>query len=226
MSGRLSLVACGAVLPHAVAPYLRLIGAYYREFPGEVPAGAWFSQTIVPLFSSVHLPMFHVELQKFCSFMQSYVDDAAEATVRYLVTHWPVSESVKLPLVLDSLRASAARLTVDARRTLGKTIFRRIADMVASDHATVSQAALAALANVSFLGVFGDDITRLLPVVCEAARAKLDDSNPVTSGKAHDAIAAMNGATVAAADRQPRPNNRGRAETWELIAGSAPNDAG
>jgi hypothetical protein len=220
MQRRLSLVACGCVPHLAVAPYLRLIGAYCQDHPEEVPAGAWFSHTIVPLFSSVYLPTFYTELQRFCLFMESYIDDAAEATVRYLVTHWPVSEPMKVPFFVDSLQKSASRLRVDARRPLGKTVFQRIGQMVASEHETVNQAALTALANVSFLSIFHEDIRELMRIVCETAHLEHQDTNPVTKRKVEEAIAAMIG-PITTGEREPRPQSAGRAEKWGLVADCA-----
>jgi hypothetical protein len=216
MRDRLSL---SQLLPYpSISNYLSFIHARLRAAVAALPEIQWFTTAVLPLFASPFLPAFHAELEQLCGLFAGYCDEAPALIAQYLLGHWPATSSVKLPLFLESLGRAVTGIGGEKRRAAARSVFARIADAVASEHAGVVTAALRVLEDPRFLAMFDAEAVAAVygPVAAIAAepspaRAQAINVLAAITRKCSGAAAVLGGA----------PADGGRDERWRLVIDAA-----
>jgi hypothetical protein len=224
MRDRLSLAP---FLPHqAINGHLQFITNFYRANPLNFPPFHWFTSTVLPLFASAGLPMFHGALERLCILFDGYFDESAIVTLKYLLRHWPATYFPKIELYLESSARAVAALREDLRRRIARPLFARIADVLASGHMRASGAALRLLGDDRFLGLFTPDARAPLAALQGRVAALAHSDTPEERLLAANAMAAIARRcdTAFAAPQPPREDDR--VEKWRIVRTAAGEDGG
>jgi hypothetical protein len=218
MCDRLSL---SELLPYpSISNYLSFIHAHLRAAVGELPDVHWFTTAVLPLFASSFLPTFYTELGKLCGLFAGYCDDAPALIAKFLLRHWPVRSSVKLPLFLESVGRAVADMGAEQRRRVARAVFARVAEAVESEHAGVVEAGLRLLEDPRFLALFEAEAVAVVFAAVERTAAE-PSAVRAHAVNVHAAIAKKcNGAVAVRGDGM---EDGGREERWKLVIVAAGN---
>jgi hypothetical protein len=222
MRDRLSLAP---LLTHcAIDGYLQFAAAFYRANPASLPDFRWFTSVLLPLFASPLLAMFHGPLEQLCVLFNGYFDDAALATVQYLLRHWPVTHFPKVELFLESAARAAAARREDLRRRIARPLFARIAEVLGSGHFWAAGAALRLLGDDRFLGLFAADARAAFGAVHAGVAALVHSNSADERALAVNAMVTLSRRSpVSAHDSQPRGEDA-RLEKWRFVRSAAGED--
>jgi hypothetical protein len=213
---RLSL---SSLLPYpSIANYLTFIHGHLRTALEELPEIQWFSAAVLPLFASPFLPAFHFELEQLCSLVIGYCEEAAAIAARYLLRHWPVTSSAKIPLFLESLGRAVSVLGTDQRRVVAQAVFARITEAIEFGHPAVVTGALRLLEDPRFLALF--DAADAAPVYTAVATIAAGAS-PVRAQAVNVLAAVAKKCDGAAVERSEETVESIRDERWKIVIEAA-----
>jgi hypothetical protein len=228
MERRLALVVPGVASFPCVSSYLAQIMSYY-ESEGQLPSRDWFCSTVLPLFTSPFLPVFHEGLQEFCAFMECYFDDLPLDIIRFLLRHWPCTDSAKVHCFVTSLAKAARLISGDRRLSVERAIIARIAQCVASENTVIVKEALLLICDISFVALF--DVESFIAQIYGPVVRQLHNWERDVHQKALEAVTALrsvNGEFAKRAEDGSADQGKDavRAENWDLLVRNVFADEG
>jgi hypothetical protein len=205
-----------------MSPALRVCIRYLR-FRGDETIAAYqhlFHTTFLPLFSRDHLEDFARPLSDTCLLYYRNDEQLAIVGLRYLLGHWPITNSAK---VVAFLGHAGAIITVFNRSGWERLLERFLGYVrfaIRSPNSNVTLAALELMGHAKILDIFRSELSELLDAIGELE----DHWHNVVRQLAKIAAGKVAQEEILASTREPIPTDdvRGR---WADIARMAGCDA-
>jgi hypothetical protein len=173
------------------APCLRWLCNYYKRALGCSMRPEVCLDVFIPCFTSSFLPCFYSVLEELCGFYYSYFDVLLLPCLQYLLRHWPVTHSLKIPLFISHIELIFWTLGNDSRDSIARQTVVRILSCLSSPHGDVVLAALKFLSDRRFLNQLLTSELDLLPVFYTELVNGLNSWHPEVRERAHQLIGVL-----------------------------------
>ena len=125
-----------------------------------------FRNVFVRLFGGEMLKEYYPQLAEVCSIFYTYDPCAPEFTLKFLLRHWPLTNTTKEVIYLHHLNAIVSFLKWSGHDRLVDHLFAHIRAALSSPNFKVCDAALKLVGDNNFMCYFTSYFPHIIPVLC------------------------------------------------------------
>lgn len=173
-----------------VTPSLRFFVKYFNTIAtGWNPQfNATFRNVFVRLFRTDMVKEFYQTLSELCGVFYKYDSEAPECAFKYLLRHWPLTNTSKQEIFLHHMTVVVPHLKIESQGEEVDHLFAIIQASILSPNFRVCEAALKVIGESTFLCLFSESFGRVIPGLCSAVAKVTTHWNPDIEKRAKDVL--------------------------------------
>ncbi|OHS96140.1 hypothetical protein TRFO_37697 [Tritrichomonas foetus] len=218
----------------AINTCLNFFFKYFQTINQPLLYTDFFKRLIFPLFSTPFVSEFYTVLNQISSFFESRNPEIADFCFKYLMDHWPITDSNKQAAYLGHMIHLSANLQITNIPKIIPKLFSKISNCLSSENFKVTSAALMLCSDQSFLFIFGPFADKFLPLIMPSIEKASRHWNPDVAAVCNDTVKIlynMNSSLmkkivsdqnfVKKFEEEEAKNEKIKEEIWRIIKSSA-----
>ena len=206
-----------------VSPSLRFFSRYFNTMAlGWNPQfNVTFRNVFIRLFSTDMVKEFYQQLSELCTVFYKYDAEAPDYALRYLLRHWPQTNTWKQEIFLHHTTVVVPYVKLGSGDPAVPHLFSCIRAALASPNFRVCEAGLKVIGEATFLCYFQESFGQIIPDLCTAVSQVVEHWNPDVQKRAKEVLEIVTSIDVGSDHHESEQPTKDRTEVWTAIRQAA-----